>query len=316
VRWITHVVLAFFTVKVVEITFLVDLFDSPLAYTIVSAFAVLPDLDIYFRKWIGHRTWTHTLYASFIASVPLIPFGFKITLIGFLAYLSHLIGDMMTVSGVRLFYPRETVYYLIPPHWRFRTGSGGEFLILGILIVGSMLIGTVEEKSEVRKVFELSQNHDVTVRFSYFENGVIHRLDSAKIVWTDGKRLIGFIEDDKLILIREDQIISLEILDIQPVKRLTSVKTIKVKNLKRGVWRHRLIIGYDRNGYHEFLGTGRQLWEKLKSNETEKIKIWCLKSYPTSPKKKGILTTFTDQINSITHELRFIVDWISSRKWV
>ena len=65
--------MAFFTVKVVEITFLVDLFDSPLAYTIVSAFAVLPDLDIYFKRWIGHGTYTHTLYGSVIASAFLIP---------------------------------------------------------------------------------------------------------------------------------------------------------------------------------------------------------------------------------------------------
>ena len=108
--------MAFFTVKVVEIAFLVDLFDSHLAYTVVSAFAVLPDIDIYFKKWIGHRTYTHTLYSSVIASIFLIPFGLKMALIGFLAYLSHLIGDMMTVSGVKLFYPNQTVYYLLPPN--------------------------------------------------------------------------------------------------------------------------------------------------------------------------------------------------------
>jgi membrane-bound metal-dependent hydrolase YbcI (DUF457 family) len=73
VRWITHIALAFFTVKVVEIAFLVDLLDSYTAYAVVSAFAVLPDLDIYFKRWIGHRTYTHTLYGSVIASAFLIP---------------------------------------------------------------------------------------------------------------------------------------------------------------------------------------------------------------------------------------------------
>ena len=282
---------------------MIDLLDTSLAYAIVPTFAILPDLDIYVKRWMGHRTYTHTLYASIIASMILIPFGLKIASIGFLSYLSHLIGDMMTVSGVRLFYPHETVYYLTPPNWRIRTGSGSEFIILGILILATMMIGTVGEKSEIGRVFELSRDHDVTVRFSYFENGVIYQFNQAKIAWTDGKRLIGIVEDHKLVLVRDDQIISLEILDVQPVKRITVERTIKVKSLKRSVWKDRLIVGYDKNGYHEFLGTGYQLWERLKSNETEKIKIWSLKSYPISAKKSEIPMTFINRINSITQGL-------------
>jgi membrane-bound metal-dependent hydrolase YbcI (DUF457 family) len=124
-KWITHIALAIFTVKVVEIAFLVDLLDSYTAYIIIE-FAVLPGIDIYFKK-IGHRTYTHTLYSSIIASAFLIPFGLKMVLIGFLAYFSHLIGDTMTVSGVKLFYPNQTVYYLLSPNWRIRTGAVESF---------------------------------------------------------------------------------------------------------------------------------------------------------------------------------------------
>ena len=64
-KWITHIALAFFVVKVVEIALMIDLLDDYVAYAVVSVFAVIPDIDLIIG--IKHRTWTHTLYASIIA---------------------------------------------------------------------------------------------------------------------------------------------------------------------------------------------------------------------------------------------------------
>ena len=306
--------MAFFTVKVVEIAFLVDLFDSHLAYTVVSAFAVLPDIDIYFKKLISHRTYTHTLYSSVIVSIFLIPFGLKMALIGFLAYLSHLIGDMMTVSGVKLFYPNQTVYYLLPPNWRIKTSSSSEFAFLGVLIISSMLIGyVVTEKAELTRIFELSKENDVTVRLSWIENGVIHDLDRVKVVWTDYKSKIGFIQNGKLKIINDEQILDIEVLDFQRVDREIVHKTVRVKELKRSAWRNKLIVSYDDK---DFLGTGRDLYELLKENSSKKVRVAyvCSKSSPSSQNLERntlTLTTFINLIDSLSQELHFIVNWTS-----
>ena len=106
-RWITHIALAFFVVKVTEIALMVDLLDSYVAYAVVSLFAVLPDFD--YLVGLKHRTYTHTVYSALIASYPLIFVDLSFWAVGLIAYLSHLLGDMMTHSGVKLFYPIETV---------------------------------------------------------------------------------------------------------------------------------------------------------------------------------------------------------------
>lgn len=43
-KWITHIALGFFAVKVTEIALTIDIFDDYLAYAVVPLFSVLPDL--------------------------------------------------------------------------------------------------------------------------------------------------------------------------------------------------------------------------------------------------------------------------------
>ena len=62
-KWITHTALGIFAVKVMEIALMIDLLDDYLAYAVVSAFAVLPDID--FLIGIKHRTWTHSIAQSY-----------------------------------------------------------------------------------------------------------------------------------------------------------------------------------------------------------------------------------------------------------
>jgi hypothetical protein len=165
-----------------------------------------------------------------------------------------------------------------------------------------MMIGMVEEKSEIGRVFELSRDHDVTVRLSYFENGVIYDLDSVKVVWTDYKSKIGFIHNGKLKIINDEQILDIKILDFQKVDRKIIHKTVKVKELKRSAWRNKLIVEYNSK---DFLGTGRDLYELLKENDNKKVRVAyvCSKSYPSSQSYHlniRIPTIFIDLMDSLS----------------
>ena len=267
-KWITHIILAFFVVKVTEIALMIELLNDYLAYIVVSLFAVLPDID--FILGLKHRSYTHTIYFTATA-LPLLLFSWKLFLAGWIAIISHLIGDMMTHSGVKLLYPRETIFYLTPPNWRFKTGSGSEFAILGVLIISLILMDyIVAEKVELARIFELSKDHDVTLKLSWIENGVVYKLDCVKVVWTDYKSKIGFIQDGRLKIIDVEQILDAEILDYRKVDREVMYKTVRVKELKRSIWRNKLIISYDGK---DFLGTGRDLYELLKENSDKKVRV-------------------------------------------
>ena len=269
-KWITHIALAFFVVKVTEIALMIDLLDSYLAYCVVSVFAVLPDLD--FLIGIKHRTWTHTIWFT-LTALPLAMISPKLALVGWVAILSHLTGDMMTHSGVKLLYPyRETVFYLTPPNWRVRTGSGAEFIILGVLIIGSILISSVSVQTETEKLFSLSRDHIVTASLSTFENGAVHNYDNVKIVWTDGRDEIGFIDrNGKLKIVKKDEILKLKILETVKADKTAVKRYVKIKNLKRAMWKHRIVTGYEDSRIDfEFVGTGWDLYAKLDGDKLKK----------------------------------------------
>ena len=52
-----------------------------------------------------------------------------------LGYFSHLMADAATKSGVRLLYPSRHKFHLLPPRWRFTTGSMAEDVLLVPLAV-------------------------------------------------------------------------------------------------------------------------------------------------------------------------------------
>ena len=274
-KWITHIALAILTIKIAEIAFLTNLLNSHLAWVIASLYAVLPDFD--YLVGLKHRTYTHTVYSALIASYPLIFVDLSLWAVGLIAYFSHLLGDMMTHSGVKLLYPMETVYYLTPPSWRLKTGSSAEFLALGIILLASIGLGYVGETSEIEKVFRLSTENNVEISLSYFENGAVYHLDRAKVVWTDGKYGIGIIQDGKFKKISKSQILDIQILDVEDADRDPDVMTTKVKILKRSTWKHRIVVGYSVNhDYRVFTGTGYDLYIKLKNDYDNniRIKVW------------------------------------------
>lgn len=52
-----------------------------------------------------------------------------------LSYFSHLMADAATKSGVRLFYPSPKRFHLLPPKWRFTTGSLAEEALMAPLAI-------------------------------------------------------------------------------------------------------------------------------------------------------------------------------------
>ena len=128
-RWVTHIAIASLFIKLLEIALLIDLTSFEF-WVILSVYAVMPDFDTLLG--IKHRTYTHTLYAAVLASLPLI-FDLRLFITALTAYLSHLFADMLTVSGLMLLYPfKETTYHLLPAAWRIKTGSNTELLLFAM----------------------------------------------------------------------------------------------------------------------------------------------------------------------------------------
>jgi inner membrane protein len=134
----------------------VNVFENPYYIGACVLFSLLPDIDTT-RSWIGkllypfawliyhkfgHRTITHSLLFFFIVWLTtylLIRFGIvadknylKIILF---SLLGHYVFDMITVSGVPLYYPFAKNPCVIPgnPNFRFDTGCfRSEALVFGI----------------------------------------------------------------------------------------------------------------------------------------------------------------------------------------
>jgi len=108
---------------------------------IAGAAAVIPDL-IDYAFLAKHKRETHNIWIL----IGLIALGFvnQIFIIVTAAYLSHLILDLMTYHGVRLFYPlKPTNYVVMSEKNRIKTGTNREkalFFFLCIIMVGGVLL--------------------------------------------------------------------------------------------------------------------------------------------------------------------------------
>jgi len=111
---------------------------------------LLPFVSVPLEQRFGHRTLTHSLLALAGLGLLLLPLAFLrpgaycALLLG---YLSHLLADCATQSGVPLFYPSPTVYVLPGnPRYRFHTGSLSE---QGLLLALLLLLGLVFPLSQL-----------------------------------------------------------------------------------------------------------------------------------------------------------------------
>jgi len=123
----------------------INLLASPWYIAITLAAAVLPDVDntsspvgrvvgplsYWLNRRYGHRTLTHSVAALVVLTLI---FAFAERAVSghtslawffFWGYLSHIILDMCTVNGVKLFYPFHKSACVIPgdPRYRFETGN-------------------------------------------------------------------------------------------------------------------------------------------------------------------------------------------------
>ncbi|BCM92977.1 hypothetical protein IAD21_04862 [Abditibacteriota bacterium] len=77
-----------------------------------------------------HRGLLHSLAGREMMALFTIPIsvylGWAVSIAFQLGYMSHLVADSATKSGIRLLYPKAQRFYALALHWRFTTGSLAE----------------------------------------------------------------------------------------------------------------------------------------------------------------------------------------------
>ena len=117
---------------------------NAVALVVVMLSSLLPDIDhpgswlgrrlkiisVPLSNIIGHRGFTHSLLAVFLIVYCLLSYFYNlnyILLAIFIGYLSHILADFLTKSGVPLLWPAKNRFFM--PILAFRTGSYVEYLV-------------------------------------------------------------------------------------------------------------------------------------------------------------------------------------------
>lgn len=122
---------------------------------------LLPDIDSKtstLGRWIhipvGHRTWTHTIWACVLLFLPCI--WQKIFIWLFLGYVLHLFWDSFSRAGVCWFYPISQYRSYGNAKVKrlhmlklYRTGSTSEFVVVAVLIVATVLVTVLCYKNNI-----------------------------------------------------------------------------------------------------------------------------------------------------------------------
>ena len=91
-----------------------------------------------------HRGLLHSFWGLGMITIVAAPLLFEIgwtPVAALLAgYASHLLGDAATKTGVRLSYPNQKRYHLLPSGWRITTGSQAEDVFTGLLLLPTFLL--------------------------------------------------------------------------------------------------------------------------------------------------------------------------------
>jgi inner membrane protein len=101
--------------------------------------SIAPDIDIKFKEFgIKHRTITHSFLLLTLSTLLIKKINLDIAYIWFISYLSHLILDSFTKSGVKFLYPYRKTFGLK----LFTTGKIFDKLIgyIGVLLIFVVLI--------------------------------------------------------------------------------------------------------------------------------------------------------------------------------
>lgn len=221
----------------------VNIFKNPWYVVATLFFAILPDLDHsnapiskalaftrlpqYLDRNYGHRTITHSLivYFSLMLLVYIIESFFSATvkvytLVFSMSYLSHLIFDMMTVSGVPLFFPFKKNPCVLPgnPDYRLRVADKKSewivfFCFCGIIFFCYPLMkngfwtsfnrsfGTLEH---VNKEYKKSVDW-LIVDYNFIDNGNTKK-GKALLVNSSKKDAVLF-DSTRLFVVNDDMIV-------------------------------------------------------------------------------------------------------------
>ena len=141
-RYYTHLAFSFL-VGVLLIKYL-SISNQILFILLFMGFSLLPDIDkvqskisskiklvsFVIRFFLGHRGLMHSIWIPLLFYLLLFMFSFDIAIAISFGYLSHLILDGLTPSGVKLFWPlKKKLKGFI------RTGSLVEYLLFVLLLI-------------------------------------------------------------------------------------------------------------------------------------------------------------------------------------
>jgi len=211
-------------------------------YLIVIGFAaLLPDIDhtksiigkIFYpiAKFLnvkyGHRTITHSLFFLFSTTFLIAAFqrtffpSIPLTQLYFLAVLSHLIFDMMTVQGVPLFYPFIKNPCVIPgnPYMRLRTGDlRTETAVLCFFLVSAVFLKPLIKDgfwTSYNRLFgsmkhlesEFNKSNDLLLVNYSIQEGSDLKEGQGLCISTDGSKMVLLIDDRFETLPYKNQIV-------------------------------------------------------------------------------------------------------------
>jgi inner membrane protein len=122
---------------------------SAIFFAFVLLGSLLPDIDTpesfvgkafrpiscIFRLFLGHRTVFHSIWVPSAILIVIAAFNPAVGIAIFLGYISHLLIDMLTKSGIRPLYPLD--FHISGP---FRTGGLFEILIFLALVAFDSLL--------------------------------------------------------------------------------------------------------------------------------------------------------------------------------
>lgn len=121
-----------------------DANNSKLRHLKIAGLKPLVPIAQSLNRGLGHRGLLHSLLGFGIisgASLVFIPsLGWQAMAALMLGYASHLAMDAMTRSGIPWLYPSPKRYHLVPPAWRFVTGSHAEASLLPILALSAGML--------------------------------------------------------------------------------------------------------------------------------------------------------------------------------
>lgn len=113
-----------------------------------KGFAVTPFVlpaQLIHRAW-GHRGPLHSLIGlvgtGVVVGTPLVLYiSWQCAWAFLLGYASHLLLDLMTRTGVPLWYPNSTRRWVLPPVLRISTGTSNEDIVFVLLALAALTLG-------------------------------------------------------------------------------------------------------------------------------------------------------------------------------